>query len=155
MRSLNEKLNKLPDFCSLFFIGIENQTTPLTRLNYANDLLIFFNYIVLYEKQHLGIYSDDLSSITLNQLQKVDSVLIERFLSYISMYDNNDKNLCFTNSERGKSRKLSTLRSFFGYYFKKNLLESNVAAKVDIPKQHTKPIIRLEGDEVKNMLSVS
>ena len=85
----------------------------------------------------------------------IDSMLIERFMSYISMYDNNDKNICFTNSERGKSRKLSTLRSFFGYYFKKNLLDSNVASKVDIPKQHTKPIIRLEGDEVENILSVS
>ena len=155
MRSLGDKLNKLPSFCSLFFIGIENQTTPLTRLNYANDLIVFFNYLLLNEKQRLGLYCDSIAEITLDNLRKVDSIMIEKFLSYVSMYDDNDKNICYTNTEKGKARKLSTLRSFFGYYFKKNLLDSNVAAKVDIPKQHSKPIIRLENNEVNNILDVA
>ena len=80
---------------------------------------------------------------------------IERFLSYVSVYDNNDKNIIRVNTENCKSRKLSSLRSFFGYYFKKNLLDSNVASKVDIPKLHSKPIIRLETDEVSKILDIS
>ena len=35
----------LPYFCSEFFIGVENQTTPLTRINYAYDLRIFFDFL--------------------------------------------------------------------------------------------------------------
>lgn len=155
LRSLNERLNELPSFCSLFFIGIENQTTPLTRLNYATDLKVFFNYLLLEEKKRLGIYCDNITQITLDNLKRVDSMTIERFLSYVSVYDNNDKNISRVNTENGKSRKLSTLRSFFGYYFKKNLLDSNVASKVDIPKLHSKPIIRLETDEVSKILDIS
>ena len=92
LRSLNERLNELPSFCSLFFIGIENQTTPLTRLNYATDLKVFFNYLLLEEKKRLGIYCDNIAQITLDNLKRVDSMTIERFWSYVSVYDNNDKN---------------------------------------------------------------
>ena len=48
MRKLNEMLGELPPFCSVFFIGIQDTTTPLTRLNYAVDLKTFFNYLVNY-----------------------------------------------------------------------------------------------------------
>ena len=39
-------IDDLPDFCAEFFIGIENNTSPLTRLNYATDLRIFFDFVV-------------------------------------------------------------------------------------------------------------
>ena len=38
--------NELPYFCNEFFVGTENQTTPLTLLNYAYDLRIFFDFLV-------------------------------------------------------------------------------------------------------------
>ena len=38
---LREMLPELPPFCAEFFRGITPETTPLTRLNYARDLLIF------------------------------------------------------------------------------------------------------------------
>ena len=38
-------LDGLPSFCGDFFVGIENNTSPLTRLNYANDLRIFFDFL--------------------------------------------------------------------------------------------------------------
>lgn len=38
---LREIRDSLPEFCDEFFVGIEPQTTSLTRLNYAYDLRIF------------------------------------------------------------------------------------------------------------------
>ena len=43
---LREIRDTLPEFCEEFFIGIEPQTTPLTRLYYAYDLRIFFDYLL-------------------------------------------------------------------------------------------------------------
>ena len=42
---LNRLLENLPTFCNAFFLGIEQTTSPLTRLGYARDLEIFFNFL--------------------------------------------------------------------------------------------------------------
>ena len=42
---LRKLRRELPPFCSEFFLGIEPYTTPLTRLGYANDIKIFFEFL--------------------------------------------------------------------------------------------------------------
>ncbi len=148
MRKLNEMLADLPAFCSVFFIGIQDTTTPLTRLNYAVDLKLFFNYLVTYET---AFYGKEIKSITMSDIDGIDAQTIERFLAYLSYYDK-DNGEVFTNSERGKLRKLSTLRAFFKYFFNKDMLKANVASKVKSPKLHEKPIIRLEPQETAELL---
>lgn len=44
---LRKLLVKLPDICYDFFIAISTNTSILTRINYANDLLIFFDYLYM------------------------------------------------------------------------------------------------------------
>ena len=46
---LRALLEELPYFLGEFFRGIANTTSVKTRINYANDLKIFFTYIT---KQH-------------------------------------------------------------------------------------------------------
>ena len=48
MARLNEIKLELPEFCDEFFVGIAQQTSELTRLNYAYDLRIFFYYLSHY-----------------------------------------------------------------------------------------------------------
>ena len=44
-----EKLKEeLPSFVDEYFLGIENQTSTLTRLNYAYDLRIFFDLSLIH-----------------------------------------------------------------------------------------------------------
>lgn len=148
MRKLNEMLADLPAFCSVFFIGIQDTTTPLTRLNYAVDLKLFFNYLVTYEPK---FYNKEIKSITMSDIDGIDAQTIERFLAYLSYYDK-DNGEVFTNSERGKLRKLSTLRAFLKYFFNKDMIKANVASKVKSPKLHEKPIIRLEPQETAELL---
>ena len=148
MRKLNELLSDLPPFCSVFFIGIQDTTTPLTRLNYANDLKIFFNYLVTYETQ---FFNRSVQSLTIADIDEINSQLIERFMAYTSYYDK-DNGTVLTNGERGKLRKLSSLRAFFKYFFNKDMLRANVASKVSSPKLHEKPIIRLEDQETAELM---
>ena len=57
-----------------------------------------------------------------------------------------------TNGEKGLARKMSALRSFYGYYYKHQIISKNPALLVDMPKQHDKAIIRLDTDEVAMLL---
>ena len=135
---------KLPDYCMDFFIGIENNTSSLTRYNYAMDLYIFFNYLANY------VFHKKENEITLDDLNKLKSRNLEQYLSYLSYYEMDGKQ--YRNDEKGKARKLASLRSFFKYLFNHDMIESNVASKIDTPKIHNKEIIRLENDEVKKLM---
>lgn len=132
--------DNLPYYVEEFFAGIENRTTPLTRLNYAYDLRIFFDF--LSRKVFRG--KKDVLDISIEDLDKLAASDIELFLSYLSHYTINGKEESCT--ERGKSRKLATIRSFFKFFFNKGVLTANVAAKVAMPKLHDKEIVRLESD---------
>lgn len=56
------------------------------------------------------------------------------------------------NDERGKARKLASLRSFYNYFSRNEMIEKNPAALVQMPKLHEKEIIRLDPDEVAILL---
>lgn len=49
-------------------------------------------------------------------------------------------------------RKISSLKSFYNYYFRNERLQTNPAALVQLPKLHEKDIIRLDIDEVALLL---
>ncbi len=138
-------LDGLPPFCGDFFVGIENNTSPLTRLNYANDLRIFFDFL------SKKVLKKTILDITLADLEKVTSIDIEKFLSYLSNYSHGGKTL--SCNERAKQRKLSSVRALYKYFFDKNKLIANTAAKVKTPKIHDKEIIRLDVDEVAALIS--
>ena len=145
---IRELRAELPPFCDEFFIGVESRTTPLTRLAYAYDLRIFFDYLLSYVREYRAYTFD---TFTLTQLDTVNQTHIESFLEYLNYYRFNGKE--YKNDERAKARKLSTLRSFFKYFFNKGKLTSNIASKVPTPKLHDKEIIRLENNEVNSLLN--
>ena len=138
-------LDGLPSFCGDFFVGIENNTSPLTRLNYANDLRIFFDFL------SKKVLKKPILAINIADLEKVTSIDIEKFLSYLSNYSHGGKTL--SCNERAKQRKLSSVRALYKYFFDKNKLIANTAAKVKTPKIHDKEIIRLDVDEVAALIS--
>ena len=138
-------MDSLPSFCVEFFIGIQNRTSPLTRLNYAYDLRIFFDFLCKKVFKQL-----DITHFTLDTIEKLTAFDIERFLDYLNNYEYDSK--MSSCGEKAKERKLATIRSFLKYYFNKDKLSSNVATKVEPPKIHTKNILRLEIDEVARLL---
>ena len=81
-------LEELPSFCEDYFIGIEARTSSQTRLKYAYDLRIFFDF--LCKRKFKGA---DVTSLTLEHLETIVHHDIELFLSYLSHYRFRDKSL--------------------------------------------------------------
>ncbi len=144
IKRLEEILTDLPPFCEEFFIGIENTTSPLTRLNYAIDLRIFFDFV------RKKILKKPIDAFTLADLEKITASNIEQFLSYLNHYTHDGKTL--SCNEKAKQRKLASVRAMFKYFFNKDKIISNVAAKVATPKSHEKEIIRLDVSEVSRLI---
>lgn len=140
-------LDTLPDFCKIFFRGIEDYTSTRTRLAYAYDIRLFFEF--LHENNNIGSKMA-IKEYPVSILDQVTRLDIEEYLAYMSLYQKEGKEI--TNDERGKARKLSCLRSFYNYFFQNELIEKNPASLVPIPKRHEKEIIRLEPNEVAILL---
>ncbi|WP_294468026.1 tyrosine-type recombinase/integrase [uncultured Anaerofustis sp.] len=152
---LREEIKELPSFANAFFRGITNNTSIKTRIAYAMDIKIFFEYLI--ENHPLFSHLKDIKDISLSDLDNIKAVDLEDFTEYLSYYTkehykNENSKVQLSNSNRGKMRKLSTLRSFYKYYFKKEMIKTNPTVLVDLPKNYEKPIIRLEPNEVANLL---
>ena len=147
MERLDEVLIELPDFCGEFFLGIKPQTTALTRLNYAYDLRTFFSFLSRSVREFKGI---DITKLAVEDLNDISVTHIERFLDYLTYYEYNGKK--YKCDRRAKARKLSSIRALFKYFFNKDRIKANTAAKISTPKLHDKEIIRLEADEVVRLL---
>lgn len=142
-------LKELPDVCYDFILSIGSTTQPLTRFAYVCDLRIFFNYLVsecprFADKRIELITVSDIADITIRELRM--------YSDYLSLYIKDEKEI--ENAALGKMRKLASLRSFYNYMFKNQLIPTNTAQLIEMPKRHEKPIIRLEVDEVARMLDL-
>ena len=73
----------LPPFCADYFMAIDSQTSTLTRLNYAHDLKIFFDFLC---RKRLGGKKNP-KELTLLDLEGVTNNDIEYFLVYLSHYE--------------------------------------------------------------------
>ncbi len=147
-QKLEAIIAELPSFCEEYFIGIDMRTSVLTKLNYASDLLIFFDFLTKKINGFIGKNIKDISLMDLDYYIQAKDV--EYFLRYLSYYTfrGND----YQNGEKAKARKLSSVRSLFKYFFNKDELQRNVTAKVATPKLHKKEIIRLDDEEVVEVL---
>jgi len=141
--------NDLPEFCLDYFLGIDSMTSTLTRLNYAHDLKIFFDFMC--KKRYGG--KKTVKDVSLIDLENITNNDIEYFLVYLSNYEYNGVQR--TCNERAKARKLSSVRAMFKYFFNKGQISVDNSAKVATPKLHEKPIIRLDGDEVFSIIDTA
>ena len=144
---LRQLLQELPKFCSQYFRGIEPRTSSRTRIAYAYDLKIFFEFLL---NEHPNFHQNTIKEIQLEELDELHVSDIEEYMEYLSYYEKDEK--IYTNDERGKKRKLAALRSFYSYFFEAELIQKNPAALVPLPKLHEKEIVRLDADEVAILL---
>lgn len=144
---LRKRLEKLPSFCKQFFIGIEPTTSSRTRIAYAYDLGCFFDY--LHEANPV-FQKMDVYNFPVQLLEELTPMDIEEYLSYLKYYEKDG--VAHTNDERGIARKLSSIRTLYHYLYKNDLIADDPTVKVNMPKIHEKPIVRLDIDEVARLL---
>ena len=144
---LRKLLAALPSFCKQFFIAMEGTTSSRTRIAYAYDIGCFFDYLHTVNPICGKMELCDFPITLLDDITPMD---IEEYLSYLKYYEKDGVE--HTNSERGLKRKLSSLRSFYHYYYKHDLIHNDPTMKVEMPKIHDKNIVRLDVDEVATLL---
>lgn len=145
---LRKLIKELPPFCADFFRGIEPRTSSRTRIAYAYDLKVFFDFL---KKENPSVRKLDMMDITLPYLDQITVSDLEEYMEYLK-YRFNEQNQEVVNKERGIMRKISSLKSFYNYYYRKEAIKNNPAALVKLPKLHDKEIIRLDIDEVALLL---
>ena len=145
---LKEMLNKLPKFCRLFFRGIEPRTEARTRLAYAYDLSVFFSFL----KSENPVFKDtDMHELDISALDMINARDIEEYMEYLK-YRPDENGDDIANRENGIKRKVSSLKSFYRYFYESEMIKTNPAALVHLPKIHDKDIVRLDYNEVASLL---
>ena len=146
---LREVLRTMPDFAKDYFRAASSTTATNTRIKYAYDVRIFLEFLLSENPSFRG---KSLSDITLDDLDRVTALDLEEYIEYLKAYQPAEGSDLVTNGERGIKRKLSALRTFYAYYYKHEMLKNNPTVLIDMPKLHSKEIIRLEADEVARLL---
>lgn len=145
---LREILKTLPPFAKDYFRAVEPTTSARTRISYAYDIRVFFHFLM----ENNPVYKNyTIEQFEVHDLERLEPVDIEEYQEYLKVYKN-DEEKCITNTEKGLARKMSTLRSFYGYYFKHQIISKNPTLLVEMPKMHEKAIIRLDTDEIAMLL---
>ena len=147
IQKLRTMLKELPPFCTEYFRGIEPRTSTRTRIAYAYDLSVFFDFL---KKENPVFSKMDRMDFRLEHLDQLTVTDLEEYMEYLKYrFNENNKEVI---KERGIMRKISSLKSFYNYFFRVEKIKTNPAALVRLPKLHDKEIIRLDIDEVAMLL---
>lgn len=151
IRKLREVLKTLPPFVKDYFRAIEPTTSTRTRISYAYDIRIFFRFLM---EENPCYKNYDMRDFTPADLDRLEAVDIEEYQEYLKLYQKEEDSgiVDVTNGERGLKRKMSALRSFYAYYYRRELISRDPTMLVDMPKLHEKAIIRLDPDETARLL---
>jgi len=154
---IRELQKDLPPFVAEFFRNKADYTSSQTRLAYAYDLRLFFNFLI---SEIRDIDADNVDNFTLEHFGKINVSHIEEFMEYLSYYVNFDssskgKARGVQNKLDGKSRKLSAIRSLFAYFYKKGKVPANPAELIDTPPQKEKAKVYLDVDEIANLIDAA
>jgi site-specific recombinase XerD len=155
-KKLRALLSELPNFCSAYFRGIESRTSSRTRISYAYDLRIFFQFLI---RTNPAFKDYSLHDFTLEDLDHLTVLDLEEYTDYVKYRQETDTDTQghtisrdITNSRAAIKRKIASLRSFYKYLYKDGLIKQNIAELVDFPRLTEKDIIRLDPNEVADFL---
>ncbi len=144
-----ELMRSLPQWYGDFERACEIDKSRLTILNYTYDTKTFLNYLT---SEHSGLIGLKPEEITVSDLAALSLSDLEKYIEYLGFYITSDDKEHF-NLERSKARKVASLRTLFKYLYKRALIPANPAELLSTPKLHEKAIIRLEPNEVVNLIN--
>ena len=146
-KKLREVTETLPTFCKSFFLGMDSTMSARTKLGYALDLRIFFDFL---HDNNPTLKTQDIRDFKIEILDQVTKDDIEEYMEYLTYYEKNGK--AYTNDEQGKARKIASLKSFYNFYYTAEKISKIPASMIKSPKIHEKEIIRLDPNEVAILL---
>lgn len=149
---LDEKTNQivrlLPKFCKTYFNHLKIiGKSQRTRLQYAYDLRRFCDYLLDYKM----IRKKDFKSS--NAKDVLEPITLEDLQNYVNSLEYSKTNSTTkVLSPSTKARKISSLKSFFKYYYKIGAIDKNPADLLESPKVPDKQLTILNRKEISRML---
>lgn len=154
---LKEKIKELPAFLKGFFLYLHSdvEATVSTRLAYALDLKIFFEFVKGYLTEYDELNLRDLPVTCLEKLKQSD---IRYFIrEYLSSYENSD-GIVRENQKLSQARKLAVIKKMYRFYLNSDDPEIRIQNDpvslivLNKGKEENKPIKYLEYDQVAQLL---
>lgn len=149
IKKLRTMLSELPAFFKDFFRGIEPRTQSRTQIAYAYDIKFFLQFL-LEENTSIKKSYGSVTEIPISVLESLTVTDIEEYMEHLKYRDTDGKKI--SNKENAIKRKISTLKSVFKYFYRTEKISENIMERVQLPKLHSKEIIRLDIDEVAMMI---
>lgn len=151
---IREILMELPELCFDYISSIAEHTSELTRLSYVRDLKLFFNFLHKY----IEGFETEPKNYTVTEMKLLTPRNIDMFMEHLSSYNvelTSPNNKCTTiertNHHSGKKRKVCTIRAFYKFLYKRQFIENDVTALVDVPRIKDKAIITLDQEEIERL----
>lgn len=145
---LRELRSELPKFLGTYFTGVDQVLASRTKIAYAIDLKTFFEFV----KNSNPLYRNkEIRDFGLDSIENLTSADINEYMEYLKLYKSAEGKIV-TNNERAIKRKMAAVRSMYNFYHKSEAISVNPAVQVDMPKLHDKAIVRLDVNEVSELL---
>lgn len=139
-RKIDQLLDEMPEFIEFFYGSlVAKGRSTNTILGYMYEVNIFLRYVQTIAKK------DSIRSVEVTDLEKLNQHNIE---SYIAKSEDG-KNL----SNNAKCRKLSVVKSLYGYYLGSELITRNPTVLCEGPKIRHHDVIKLTDSQVSALLS--
>ena len=145
LQQIEAVIEPFPRYAKRFFAAIDSSTTELTRLGYARDLNIFFDWYVNTIEPGKAM-----RDITLSDLGRLTLLDFEQFVAYLSHYVSPSGETVECNA-KAKARKISALRRFFHFLVTHRLLLNNIVESLEMPKIRTKTVDYLSVKQSNNI----
>ncbi len=135
----------------LDYLYIARNYSQNTLVSYKTDLKQFYNFMILtyYGKTEHSEVEKSKLNIDINI---IDILLLKSFISELFEMQKLDIKKARKFSNRSVSRKISVLKSFFKYLYKKGIIKSNPASSLGFPKIAKKLPSYLSQNEINKLL---
>ena len=94
---LRAVLDELPPFVRDYFRAIDARSTTRTRISYAYDLRVFFEFL---QSQNPVYKNYTLKEFRLDDLDRVTAHDLEEYMEYLKLYDTPDPNRSLPQHEQ-------------------------------------------------------
>lgn len=149
MQTQNNLIQLIKEFVEYIHLGRNYSNN--TIISYETDLNQFYNFLVLsfYGEKYL---SDDKNHEVEIKLESIDLLILKSFVADLFEKQKLDIKASRKYSNRSISRKISVLKSFFKYLYKRGYTKSNQASGLSFPKLEKKLPAYLSQSEINKLL---
>ncbi len=88
IEKLRELLATLPSFCKMYFRGMNDTMASRTKIAYAYDLRVFFEFL---HKNNSEVSKYEMKDIPITILDRVSREDVEEYMEYLSFYKNDNE----------------------------------------------------------------